>query len=66
MRVYFRRIFYVFFKNLTTSNFYFEIGMLMVVDVFFRKNTRTFLWDQIRRTFWRKFHVFNNPAINKN
>ena len=32
--------------------------MLMVVDVFFRKNTRTFLWDQIRRTFWRKFHVF--------
>ena len=37
--------------------------MLMVVDVFFRKNTRTFLWDQIRRTFWRKFHVFNNPDV---
>ena len=35
----------------------------MVIDVFLLKNTRTFLRDQIRRTFWRKFHVFNNPDV---
>ena len=32
----------------------------MVIDVFLKKNTRTFFRDQIRRTFWRKFHEFNN------
>jgi hypothetical protein len=37
----------------------------MVIDVFLKKNMRTFFRDQIRRTFWRKFHEFNNHAARK-
>ena len=34
----------------------------MVEDVFFRKSTRTFFSDRLRRTFWWNFDEFNNHA----
>jgi hypothetical protein len=42
----------------------------MVDDVLFRKSTRTFFSDRLRRTFWWNFDEFNNhgsePAAGEN